>query len=495
MVKTVCILGGGTSGLVTALILKAVYNKIDITLIKSKDIGIIGVGEGSTEHWARFMSVVGISVYDLIRETDATFKTGIKFYNWNGDGDYYFHSIHSSYLNENSVGTAYIYPGMIANGLSHHQLVPDNIHQSTHFEPYESSVNQFHFNTVKLNDFLLRLCAERKIKVIDTVIKDVILDDKGFIDRIQSADSLEFKSDLYVDCSGFRRILSTPLGARWIDCSKYLPMNSAIAFPTEKQEDIPSHTLSSAMSSGWMWRIPTQERFGNGYVYSDEFLSLDEAILEAQTCFTHKIEIAKNIKFTAGYVDQFWIKNCISVGLSGSFVEPLEASSIGTSIQQAFAISTHLPSYDRDNLEATKLYNLHFENVAKNIIDFVQIHYITKRNDTDFWKFCKHLTLTEFNKETLDLFKRTIPTAGFFAKPFLLFKDVNWIMVMHGLGMFDIDRLRNYMLSQNDDILYSVNDVVNNTRTFIESQSKLSHRNTLEEMKKRNSVQVIKYDN
>lgn len=494
MVNSILILGGGTSGLVSALILKSLYNKLDIIVLKSSDIGIIGVGEGSTEHWSVFMNIVGISVYDIIRETDATFKTGIKFVNWNGDNDYYFHSIHNGYIKENAIGHPYVYPGMISKNMTHHDIVPENIHRSVHYEPLESSVNQFHFDTMKLNDFLLNLCEQRNIKVIDSTIDNVNLNDKGFVDSLVDGENVKYSADLFIDCSGFKRIISSKLGVKWIDCSEYLPMNSAIAFPTARKEEIPSHTLSTAMSSGWMWRIPTQQRFGNGYVYSDDFLTYEQAVEEAQSCFDVTVEVAKKFKFTAGYVDKFWIKNCISVGLAGSFVEPLEASSIGTSIQQALGIASQLPCYDQDNAVAADFYNHEFESVAKNIIDFVQLHYITKRSDTEFWKYCKNIKLTDFNKETLELFKKNIPLPGFFAKPFLLFRDTNWLMIMHGLGMFDIDSIQSTYNQFNDDLKFSTEDAIIKLQEFIDSKSMISHRDTLEELKKRNAVQVIQFD-
>ena len=133
MINNLIILGGGTSGLVNAIILKSIYQKLNITIVKSSDVGIIGVGEGSTEHWARFMQVAGISVHELLKETDATFKSGIKFINWNGDDDYYFHSVHSQFLTESYNGSNNIYLNMIAGGKTHHDIIPDNIHKSVHY--------------------------------------------------------------------------------------------------------------------------------------------------------------------------------------------------------------------------------------------------------------------------------------------------------------------------------------------------------------------------
>jgi tryptophan halogenase len=493
MIKSTLILGAGTSGLVSALILKSLYQKMDITIVKSSDIGIVGVGEGSTEHWSKFMQIVGISVSELIKETDATFKSGIKFVNWNGDNDYYFHSVHSVFIKENSVGINYPYLGMIADGKSHHDIVPKNIHDSVHHEPLENTVNQFHFNTMKLNDYLLKLCASRGIKMVDDIINDIILDESGNVKTLLG-NNAEHSADFFIDCSVFRRVMSSKLGAKWIDCSKFLPMNSAFAFPTERKEEIPSHTLSTAMSSGWMWRIPTQERFGNGYVYCDEFITDDQAYQEAQSCFEKPIEIAKSFKFKAGYVDKFWIKNCVALGLAGSFVEPLEASSIGTSIQQAIAIASSIINYEKNDDTVAAQYNKDFENVAKNIIDFVQLHYFTKRSDSEFWKHCKHLELTDFNKETLTNFKKMGTNPNHFYKPYILFKDVNWSMVMHGLGMFDVKKINQLMTIQNNDMAYSIDDIQKEFQKFIGKQTFYNHRQCLEILKEKSSSKIISFE-
>jgi tryptophan halogenase len=495
MIKKLIVLGGGTSGLIAALILKSRFSQMQISVIKSSEIGIIGVGEGSTEHWTTFMKICGISVNELVKETDATFKTGIKFVNWNGDGDYYFHSLHSSFTNEAPTGFPFAYTKMIADGISHHELVPKNIHDSIHTENFETSVNQFHFNTFKLNEYLLKLCVSRSIEITDATIKDIILDDRGNVSHLVDANNQKYSADFFIDSTGFKRVISSKLGAKWIDCQKYLPMNAAIAFPTERLEDIPSNTASTAMSAGWMWRIPTQGRFGNGYVYNDNFLSETEAINEAQSVFEKPIEIAKKIKFSAGYVDKFWIKNCVAVGLAGSFVEPLEASSIGTSIQQSISLANHLISWETDDSVTSDQYNIEFENVCKNIIDFVQLHYFTKRNDSEFWKSCNELTKTDFNKETLELFKKTLPNHVFFTKPFLMFRDQNWLMVMHGLGMFDREKVKSFFDFQNEDIKFAANDSIAKFKEWESHQKFVSHRQALEIIMNRSHMQKIEFEN
>jgi len=495
MIKNLTILGGGTSGLIAALILKTRFSNLSVTVIKSAEIGIIGVGEGSTEHWSSFMKICGISINELIKETDATFKTGIKFINWNGDGDYYFHSLHSSFGHESPTGFPFVYAQMIASGDSHHTVIPKNIHESTHTEYFETSVNQFHFNTFKLNEYLLKLCRLRSITIIDATIEDVVVDEAGNVSYLKDKFQQKYFSDFFIDCSGFKRVISSKLGAKWVDCKKYLPMNSAIAFPTERLEDIPSNTASTAMSAGWMWRIPTQGRFGNGYVYSDDFLTEDQAIDEAQSVFKQPIEIGKKIKFSAGYVDKFWIGNCVSLGLAGSFVEPLEASSIGTSIQQSISLANYLLYWDQGDTATPAQYNKEFEDVCKNIIDFVQLHYFTKRKDSKFWKSCQDLTMTDFNKETLEIFKSTLPNHAFFAKPYLMFKDQNWLLVMHGLGILNKEKIKTILNFQNDDVKFAADDAIKTYQEWEMKQSYVSHRQALEIIMSRSHVQKIEFDN
>jgi tryptophan halogenase len=477
MIKSICILGGGTSGLVTALILKKWHPSIEITIVESSTVGIIGVGEGSTEHWSSFLSATRISLKELITETDATMKAGIKFDNWNGDGKFFMHALHAEYTESVSHGLSAIMVSEMIAGAEH--LTPDNIINSLHYIPLNTSVNQYHFDTNKLNMFLHKKCKEFGVHTIDADVVDVELDQEGYVKSLIDKDNTHYSADFFVDCSGFAKLIGSKLGAKWIDCKEYLPMDRAIAFPTEREEDIPSYTLSRALSSGWQWRIPTQNRYGNGYVYSSEFLTEGQAIDEVQKYYSEKINVAKSIKFSAGYTDKFWIKNCVSIGLSGSFVEPLEASSIGTSIQQAFGLGSSILYWNRGETLISNKYNEHFHKVATNIIDFVQLHYVTKRNDSDFWKSCKSLKLTDFNQETLGHFKKTLPSGVHFSDPFILFKHTNWTQVMYGLEMFDMDSIRKFWNNMDPRLAEECTRLIARTKQFQSSNPSFTHREAL----------------
>lgn len=477
MTKSICILGGGTSGLVTALVLKRWYPALEVKIVESSKIGIVGVGEGSTEHWATFMKVANINLKDLITETGATFKSGIKFENWNGDGKFYFHSLHANYTDTIYSGLPATSVALMLNGAEH--LTPDSILNSRHYFPLATTVNQYHFDTFKLNTFLHKTATARGVVIVDDDISDVVLDDQGFVSHLVGKDNVQHYADLFVDCSGFARVISSKLGAKWVDCGEYLPMNRAFAFPTPGTNDIPSHTISKALSSGWSWRIPTQERYGNGYVFSDEFITEGQAVDELQQHYDTKIDIGRSFKFSAGYVNKFWIKNCVTLGLAGSFVEPLEATSIGTSIQQALGLGSALLSWDKHNTKVSDQYNIHFEAVAKNIIDFVQLHYLTKRNDSEFWKSCKNLKLTEFNKEMVPFFKNVVPTRMFFNEPHLLFTEQNWMHIMYGLGMFNIDAIKQMWNMHDSTLTDEANALILRSKEFENNNVSLSHRESL----------------
>jgi len=485
MIKNLVILGGGTSGLVTALLARQYYSKLRITLVKSSSIGIIGVGEGSTEHWSKFAGIVGLSISEILKETGATLKSGIKFENWNGDSEFYMHSITSDMVLKGLNTLSGVYMKIVSEELHHHYLLDRNLIISRHIEPLESSVFQFHFDTFKLNDYLLKKCAERNIDVIDTEIVDVNLSEDGFVTSLVDKDNRIISGDFFIDSSGFKRVISSKLGAKWQSIQKYLPMNSAIAFPTTEHTDFPSHTISKALSAGWLWRIPTQERYGNGYVYCDKFISDDDAVKEAQTQYSEKINVARSFKFDAGYVDKFWIKNCVSLGLSGSFVEPLEATSIGTSIQQAFSFCEKILTWYPNNECVENLYNNEYTDVLSNIVDFIQLHYLTKRNDSEFWKYCKTLPLTPFNEETLEIFKKTFPTRIYFKKPSLLFVEDNWTMIMHGLGMFDSLSVKKLWDQQDDVFQQSSSDQMDWLATAHINTPWVTHREAIETLKAR----------
>ena len=497
MINSLCIVGGGTSGLITALMMKKGWPNLKITMIESSQIGIIGVGEGSTEHWKKFINHIGVGVPELVRETGATFKVGIKFTNWHGDGTHYFHSLSEQYggmATEN--GLPFTWIRAVGENWDPLDTVWKLSRDSRHVEPLHEILSQYHFDTHKLNDFLHRLCKKRGIEIIDAEINNVVLDQQGNVEKLIDAQGTEHAYEFYVDCSGFKRIIGSKLNAKWIDRTSQLPMNSAIAFQTGYTEDIPSYTEATALSSGWCWRIPTQERYGNGYVFCDQFIDETNAYDEVSKHYkkldiTDNIQVGKKIKFGAGHVEEFWMKNCVMIGLSGIFVEPLEASSIGTTIQQCFLLLPAIAFWEKGDTKTAKGYNRHMSTISNNIVDFIQLHYFSQRQDSEFWKWCQHsLEWTDFNKENIEYFKKHFVNPHYFNAPLIMFSYLNYSQVMHGLRMFDPSRMN--MLYNNHFLNYkaSIDRVLLiNDHDNIES---FSHRESLNRLKERYDTIEIK---
>lgn len=474
--KKISVVGGGTAGFVSALILKTRFPSIEIEIIRSKKIGIIGVGEGSTEHWNEFMRYIGVSFQTIMAECDATFKCGIMFKGWGVED--YMHSIGP----ENDIRNGQhlpVYAQLIAtdqpNKLFNPPLVWENKVFAKFLEPKsESPYNQFHFNTHKLNDFLTRVAALKGIDLIDDEILDIKIDDNGNICEL-IGEINNYKSDFYIDCTGFAKLLITKLGAKWESFGKYLKMKAAITFPTEDTDEYNIWTLAQAMKSGWMFRIPVWGRHGNGYIYDSDFISKEDAHREVEQYFGRDIEIGKEFKFDPGAVDRVWIKNCCAIGLSSIFVEPLEATSIGTSIQQAFLLMHRLPNYDEKTI---KNYNKDINGILMNIRDFVILHYLGGRKDTEFWKHILTVEIPDSLKENLERWKKNLPITEDFigSSAYKLFGESHYTQILAGLKKFD----RNSIAYEYDLMNPHIKDLVENhlreTRTYEKINPSLGHK-------------------
>ncbi len=426
------IVGGGTSGLITGLMLKKRFtDTIDIQVIKSDKIGVIGVGEGSTEHWNMFANYMGIDRFEVIKETGAVFKVGVKYEGWmkndfmhNVDGQI-MDMVHGQYrlgygtlINDNRTNKDYI----------HKNFWSDNLNHS--FVPY-----QMNFNAAELNKYLLKLCDRFNIKLITDEIKDVNMNEDGSIKSLTG--KIEYESDFFIDSTGFKKLLISKLGAKWQSYSDYILMNEAIAFPTEDTEKYPLYTHIRAMDAGWTWSIPVWGRWGNGYTFNNNFINADKAQEEVEKKFGKKINIFKNIKFESGRLDKVWIKNCVAVGLSASFIEPLEASAIATSIQQGFLLNHHLTNYNENTI---KVYNDKVNTINQNILEFICLCYLVDKNDTDFWK--QEFKMPDTLQFKLDIWKNKLPIFEHFDSKYLLFNESNFIVALHGRNLLNVENIK-----------------------------------------------------
>lgn len=486
--ESIAIVGGGSAGLVTALILKTKFPNKKIDVIASKQIGIIGVGEGSTEHWREFMKYVGIDQYEMLEQTDGTLKLGIMFTNWAEKP--YFHSVQSSYDTRQSQYPV-LYAKVIGDGKDSSEMSSPLIWNSLIDESMDNDTNkflanQFHFNTNKLNGYLSKLAETRGINLIDDIVIDVVLDDDGCIKSL-TGENATYEYDFYVDSTGFKRLLINKLGAEWQSHSKYLKMKSAIVFQLPEEEVLPAWTLAHAMDYGWLFRIPVFDRFGNGYIFDSDYIDADQAKAEVEKHFGREITVGKQINFDPGALKNVWIKNCVAVGLSASFIEPLEASSIGTSIQQAMLLTHRLENYTEPVVDS---YNKSCTDILENIRDFVILHYLTKKDNTQFWKDVSKIELPESLRSKLDLWKHKLPVLEDFSglSYYTLFKDVNFILVMHGLGLFDTNSIKKEYDAIPDFIKNNVNEVLTNNANFARTARVISHKEYIRRIRQRQKV-------
>jgi len=444
-IKDIIIVGGGTAGLISALYLKTYYPDSNILVIKSSNIGIIGVGEGSTEHWEFFQRICQLDFKEVINKTDATIKTGILFKDWNFKGSQYVHSVedHKDTYFQSAYGSLSYYNQMILDNQNNFfplspifssYYIKNNIPLFESLEP----TNQYHFDTFKLNSFLTQKCIEKNIKFQDCIIKNIQQNNKGEIISLITDNDIKIKGDFFIDCSGFKRILMSKLGVKWKSFKEYLPMNEAITLTTDLnlKKGIEPYTTATALSSGWAWKIPTQTRYGNGYVFDNRYTNADSALNEFNQHLNTNIEkVAKNIKFEAGKLEKFWYKNCLSIGLSSSFAEPLEAQSIGFTILQLRSFIRYFKIYSFDK-KINKDYNDNLSKSFDNIIDYLQLHYLTKRNDSKFWKD-KPFTLTDFNKNTLERFSHGVFLMDELQGENIMFKVPHFYQIYSGLELLN----------------------------------------------------------
>ena len=381
------VVGGGTSGLVTALTLKKLHSDLDVTMVESDRIGIVGVGEGSTEHWRWFMDVMGITTEEIIQKTGASFKFGINFLDWRHIGHRYMHVVSEAFSVDTPAGREMIHSYILANGGTNLDLIPKHCRENLHRWPFNDT-QQFHFDTFKLNEFLHDLAHREGITIVKADIEHVNVKDKKVVNLV-TKEGNQLSADYYIDSTGFHRLIcEKALNSQWISYQQWLPVDRAIAWPRPHDNGSRlSWTTSRAMKNGWMWQIPVQARTGNGYVFSSSHCDSEQAVREVETQFGIKIEsLAKDIRFEAGRLDQMVYDNVAAVGISSGFVEPLEASSIAMTIQQARKISQCLDGLFAADASTVKEVNDHMIDLQENALAFISLHYQTDRADTDFWK-------------------------------------------------------------------------------------------------------------
>jgi tryptophan halogenase len=482
----ITIVGSGTAGLITSLILRKAFPFRDITIISSSKIGIIGVGEGSTEHWNMFMGICDIPLGEMIVESRATHKYGIRFENWTNHTPDYMHSVSSAEVHE-PFGYYAAYNGFISNGktltesMSSRGIIENKVNANN---PHRS-VNQFHFDTFALNAYLAKIAISRNIKIIDSEVVKVNLDlQDGFISSVM-LESLEiFESDFWIDATGMRRTLMTEIGnTDWVSFKDYLQMDSAIAFPTESDPsgEIRPYTRARAMPNGWVWEIPTQDRRGNGYVYSSQHCTDDQAVKEVSDLLGREVEPARSFKFDPGHLRRIWAKNCVAVGLAAAFVEPIEATSIGSTIQQARYLMHSLSVYDKNSKKLEQDYNSKMNIMMENILAMISLHYISDREDSEMWRQQKIMKKPDYLVNLLELWQERPPLPyDISSNHYEMFLVPHFCHVAQGQKLISADKAREMIKAYGTDEF--VHKLISDIKLDQTSHAKVDHAESLRQI-------------
>jgi tryptophan halogenase len=392
MNKKIVVVGGGTAGWLTALVAKYSLPDCEVTVIESDKIGILGAGEGTTPGILGLLSMLEINSIDFLKKTGGTLKSGIKFTNWNKDNEHYYHPFYSKdkattfedFLpNIDYDGNIY-YEMAIYNGLRKKEFHHDHMV----IEENKSFNIALHFDAIKVAAYLRDIAIERGISLVSGEVESFIADDST-INSIILVDGLQIESDFIFDCTGFSKlIIGKHFNAEWVDYSKYLPVDSAMPFFIPQDEIVPIYTESIAMNYGWMWKIPLVERYGCGYVYDSSRISDDDAKKE----IVYRLGFEPiwprgdkgSFKFKSGTYKETWIGNCIAIGLSAGFIEPLEATSIALFV---FSLKTIFNDTDFDSIFADSkrdIYNKEIKGINDGVLNYIYYHYITDKTENDF---------------------------------------------------------------------------------------------------------------
>ena len=455
------VVGSGTAGWMTALFLSNQYPWASVTVIASSDIGILGAGEGTTPHFIEFLNKLDISVSDIVKYAKGTFKNGIKFTNWNGDDRSYFHPFNDGNTHncfnvtnfDNSDISAVVLDQMInANNLdncvfsahaSARGLV--KLKANSNLGNHKSILSQYdgigtfslHFDAVLLAKYLKRIAVTRRIRYIDDEVSKILTDETGNIISLETINNDVYDTDFVFDCTGFKRkIIGEFLNAPWKSYKDSLPVNRAIPFFIQHDnENILPQTEAIAMKYGWAWVIPVDGRYGCGYVFDYKHITEEQAKEEVINKFGVGVEFgAKSFTFEGGRYETPWVKNCIAIGLSSGFIEPLEATSIMTSI---YSLNTLLPN-TLGNIQQNQFYIDRYNKLVTkyqdDTFDFVYLHYVTKRNDTEFWsKFTENNKMPDRVKEFIDYCEFTVPDSKFIRNISEIYDMASWHSVGKGL--------------------------------------------------------------
>lgn len=440
-VRRVVIAGGGTAGwMAAAALARTMGSTVELTLIESDTIGTIGVGESTIPPLVTYNRLLGINEADFMRATQATFKLGIAFDGWKERGHSYFHSFGLTGKDHWSAGFQHFWLYGLERGHKAPyadyclELVAALQGKFAHL-PDDRMNYAYQLDSGLYAKFLRSMAEADGTARVEGKIAEVELEgESGNIAALRLESGARVEGDLFLDCTGFRALLiEQALHAGFDDWTHFLPCDSAIAIQTENVGSPMPFTRVTAHDAGWQWRIPLQHRTGNGIVYCSRYLSRDDALerllgnIEGQTLVQPNF-----LRFTAGARRKQWHRNCIAIGLSGGFMEPLESTAIHLIQRAVLRLIRMFPLRgisERDIAE----FNEQQDTDMLQIRDFLVLHYkATERRDSAFWRQCSAMAIPDTLAQKMELFRET---GRVFRKNDELFTENSWIQVMMGQGI------------------------------------------------------------
>lgn len=440
-IQRVVIAGGGTAGwMAAASIARLIGRNLDISLIESDQIPTVGVGEATIPTILTINRLLKIPEPEFLKAVQGTFKLGIEFENWRRQGHRYIHSFGDTGRGCWAAGFHHFWLKGLQQGISR-----DYGEYCTELKAAEQGkfavlskhkLNYaYHLDAGLYAAYLRKIAEAHGVRRIEGNIDEVRCNPvNGYIESLRLASGQCVEGDLFIDCTGFRGLLiEQALNTGFEDWSHWLPCNSALAVQTESLQPPIPYTRSIARGAGWQWRIPLQHRVGNGLVYCSDYLSDDEAAhlllenIEGQ-CITEP----RPIKYCTGQRKRYWNKNCIALGLASGFIEPLESTSIHF-IQNGIIWLLLMFPDQGISPSVVDQYNATLQREAEHIRDFIVLHYhVTERDDTEFWNYCRTMSIPDSLAHRLALFRET---GRVFKPQDDLFAENSWIQVMMGQGI------------------------------------------------------------
>ena len=396
------------------------------------------------------------------------------FTDWIEDGTDYVHSLVSD-TNDEDIDFDQL-TGM-GYGLSNIELLPPN-YLEQRVDDKDNLPNQFHFDTQKLNAWLHKRCKMLGIPFYDDLITQVNHDD-GHVTSIES-ETAKYQAELFVDASGFKRLIANEISEfQYISKQDDMFVDSAFAFQCPHEGDnYPVFTTAHKMQAGWMWRIPTSERMGNGYAYSSKHISYEDAVKEVTEKLGLEPKVGRTFKFEAGHYNKTFHKNVVLIGLSSHFFEPLEATAIGVGLQQAKLLVKHVNSTTE---EAQQSYNDIVQELFEQMFMFIRLHYVNCEVTSQFWQDVKNSVLPENLQKLIDInTDRVLVCEDLKEQEWRIFGSDNFNQVFWALGLLPQDNVKKFLSLHNripkpftftDNATYKHKDLINKWNSEYENST------------------------